>query len=82
MAPMDGVLAAIVDVRLPDGDGAALAIELSQRSKTPIVLITGFDLEEPERLSRQMGAQACFLTKPFSPQVLLEALLALRTERP
>jgi DNA-binding NarL/FixJ family response regulator len=51
--------AVLVDVRLPDGDGVALAEELRARPHAPMVLLTSTDREAvpPEvlRLSRANG---------------------------
>lgn len=68
----------IVDVRLPDGDGAELSIELARESAAPVILITGFD---PERARRGLGAglvSGRLLVKPFSPEQVLRALAELR----
>ncbi|MBL9103435.1 MAG: response regulator [Myxococcales bacterium] len=69
---------AIVDVVLPDGNGINLIQELlsnvEQRSGVPVVLMTGiakFDSEELRRLAPH-GIQ--FLTKPFAPDALVNAL--------
>lgn len=57
--------AAIVDIRLPDGDGRELVDALGS---IPIVFITGFhrEVERPEK-SR-------LLEKPFRPEVLIDAI--------
>jgi DNA-binding response OmpR family regulator len=72
----------VVDVRLPDGDGTDLAIELCRRPNAAVVLISGFDLDEPHRLAERVGQRARFLTKPFSPDALLRLLNELRKEEP
>lgn len=72
---------AIVDVVLPDGNGIALIQELlssaGEPSGVPVVLMTGiakFDSDEIKRLAPS-GIQ--FLTKPFAPDALLNALKLL-----
>jgi CheY-like chemotaxis protein len=66
---------AVIDVRLPDENGARLANELARELRMPCVLITGLDPEEPARLA---GGGAMVIVKPFSPDTLLRALLELR----
>jgi DNA-binding response OmpR family regulator len=80
--PQNLLETSVVDVRLPDGDGTDLAIELCRRPNASVVLISGFDLEEPHRLAERVGARARFLTKPFSPDKLLRLLHELRKESP
>lgn len=64
---------AIIDVRLPDGDGVALARELKQHHPgLEVIYITGFagnhgDLDEVLR-----APQMHLLEKPFQPSRLLE----------
>lgn len=72
---------AIVDVVLPDGNGIHLIQELlpsvDERSGVPVVLMTGiakFDSDELRRLAPR-GIQ--FLTKPFEPDTLINALKML-----
>ena len=63
---------AIVDARLPDGDGAALLrplVERMGRRNFPMLLLT----EEPSaaRAAEKAGAPFCdYLAKPFSPPML------------
>jgi len=68
-------LALIVDVRLPDGDGASLGAELSELLGAPIVIITGADPERPRRYLAEHGTEPTrVLEKPFSPSEMLRAL--------
>lgn len=66
--------AAIVDVRLPDGDGAELAKSICREHGIPVVLITGFEVSDA---TRALGAQypCVVLSKPFDPDELLETLV-------
>jgi len=58
--------AAIVDIRLPDGDGRDLVQALGH---VPIVFITGFAGETAEP-----GKDARVLEKPFRPEALVDAI--------
>jgi DNA-binding response OmpR family regulator len=70
---------AVIDVRLPDGSGAALARELSDSTNLPCVLMTGWDPEEPRH---QLQGRLRVLVKPFSPDTLLRVLSELRGAGP
>lgn len=75
--PPAALSAAVVDVRLPDGQGTDLAVELTRRG-IPVVLVTGFSADEPLRVVGELNGRGHLLTKPFAPTALLEALVALR----
>lgn len=73
--------AALIDLRLPDGDGMALARELQRRpdgSARPVIIMTGYpeQLEsvaaDPDRSSTD--AELIVITKPFLVPSLLERL--------
>jgi DNA-binding NtrC family response regulator len=78
---------ALIDLRLPDGSGLALARELSERpdgSRRPVIIMTGY----PEELERTSSTSASdedisvqdgviVLTKPFPVPTLLERLRSL-----
>ena len=80
-ARLEGMAAIVADVRLPDGDGTALAVELRKISSAPVVLITGYDADEASIIG-PIGKQARLLTKPFSADALLGALRELCREKP
>lgn len=70
---------ALIDLRLPDGDGLALARELRQRqdgSARPVIIMTGY----PEHLASandpadQASGEFVVMTKPFAVPNLLERL--------
>ncbi|WP_224242616.1 sensor histidine kinase [Hyalangium gracile] len=65
---------ALVDLRLPDGDGTALAAELKREMpESEVVLLTGFATLETAVAAVRAGACA-YLMKPCAPQDLLLTL--------
>ncbi len=66
----------LLDVKLPDEDGFALARTLRNRSHVPIVMLTGQGHEVDKVLGLEMGADD-YLTKPFSPRELLARIRAV-----
>jgi len=65
---------ALVDVRLPDGDGAKLATQLKERwPQTEVILLTGFATLESAMAAVRAGAWA-YLIKPCSTDDLLLAV--------
>lgn len=74
-------LAAVVDVRLPDGDGSDLASELCA-AEVPVILVTGYEPSEAVESVQQACANNCrLLTKPFSPIELLDSLQRLASDQ-
>ncbi|WIG97739.1 ATP-binding protein [Myxococcus sp. SDU36] len=70
----EGFDVALVDLRLPDGDGTALAAELKAASPdSEVVLLTGFATLETAVAAVRAGACA-YLMKPCAPQELLLTL--------
>lgn len=66
----------LLDLRLPGEDGMQLARTVRERSKVPIVMLTG-RIEEADRI---MGLELCaddYVTKPFSPRELLARIRAV-----
>ena len=62
----------ISDLSMPEGGGRAVLAELQrQDSPIPILMISGYGLEE-------LGFEAPFLRKPFTPSELRAAVRALR----
>jgi two-component system OmpR family response regulator len=87
-ADMDAVLAAetvdlvILDLKLPDADGLAVARRLRESLDLPIIILTGSRKEEIDRvMGLELGADD-YVTKPFSPRELLARVKAVlrRTE--
>ena len=66
----------VLDVMLPDVDGFEVARRLKGEERTrgiPIVMLTALDRDEHRQRSRQMGV-ADYLTKPFDPDRLMDAI--------
>jgi DNA-binding response OmpR family regulator len=78
----EGFDVALVDLRLPDGDGTALAAELHQTVPgAEVVLLTGFASVESAAAAIRAGACA-YLVKPCAvPELLLTVGQALRQVR-
>jgi CheY-like chemotaxis protein len=77
--------AAIIDIRLPDGDGVELGRDLAQRpGKMPkIVYVTGYAESARERLlSFLERPEVLLLSKPFQPAALVQALRELASGTP
>ncbi|WNG37639.1 response regulator [Archangium minus] len=70
----DGFDVALVDLRLPDGEGTALARELKEKvPESEVVLLTGFATLETAVAAVRAGACA-YLMKPCAPNELLLTL--------
>jgi len=70
----EGFDVALVDLRLPDGDGTALAAELKAGAPdSEVVLLTGFATLETAMAAVRAGACA-YLMKPCAPRELLLTL--------
>ncbi|MGC5198591.1 response regulator transcription factor, partial [Aphanothece microscopica] len=54
----------LIDVSLPDGNGFALVQELSQRTTSGIILLTGRASETDQVVGLEIGADD-YITKPF-----------------
>ena len=66
----------VLDIMLPDFDGFEVARRLKSQTGTrtiPIVMLTALDREEYRLRGKSAGA-AAYLTKPFDPDRLLEAI--------
>ncbi len=68
--------ALVSDIGLPDGDGFLLMRELKDRYGMPGIALTGFDLEDDYKLSKEAGF-SFHLTKPIKASVLDDALASL-----
>ena len=68
----------VLDIMLPDFDGFEVARRLKSESTTrgiPIVMLTALDRDEYRQRGKTAGAVG-YLTKPFDPDRLLEAIKA------
>lgn len=70
----------IVDIMMPNLDGWALCREIRKTSGVPIILLTARSQEFDELMGFEVGADD-YVTKPFSPAVLMKRveLLIRRT---
>jgi DNA-binding response OmpR family regulator len=74
LSGLEKIHGAVIDLRLPDGDGRAIGTEIRQRaaSKIPIFFVSGFFDETPESLDDPESGPTFFLEKPFSSAQLLK----------
>jgi DNA-binding response OmpR family regulator len=70
-----GPALAIVDRRLPDGDGVDV-LRAAVAAGTPAIMMSGQDWVDTRRVALDAGA-AAFLGKPFSGHTLLELVQAI-----
>jgi CheY-like chemotaxis protein len=62
----------LLDVRLPDGDGLALAAELQESGKArPIVVVLSASVLPSERDAALRSGADAFLAKPYHPNELV-----------
>jgi CheY-like chemotaxis protein len=75
----DHVDLALLDVRLPDGDGLTLAGELHEqaRSKRPIVVVLSASVLPSERDAALRSGADAFLAKPYHPTELVAMVARL-----
>lgn len=69
----DGPSCLVLDVSLPDLNGLDLQKRVDDRTDMPIIFITGHG-DVPTSVQAMKAGAAEFLTKPFSDDVLLEAI--------
>ena len=87
-AEMDKVLAeepvdlVILDLKLPDEDGLAIARRLRESLDLPIIILTGRKEEADRVMGLELGADD-YVTKPFSQRELMARIKAVlrRTEQ-
>ncbi|MCC5892194.1 GAF domain-containing hybrid sensor histidine kinase/response regulator [Exiguobacterium sp.] len=64
----------LLDMRLPDGNGADVAAELKQRDDCPPIIFISANAFEEDR-QRAFASGACaFVSKPFHPKQLFDAM--------
>ena len=66
----------VLDLMLPDVDGAEICRELRRRSDVPIVMLTAKASEDERVTGLALGADD-YLTKPFSPRELVARVRAV-----
>lgn len=73
----------LLDINLPDLNGEQLLRNLREKSELPVIMLTSSSSEMDEVLSMSYGADD-YVTKPYSPQVLLLRIAAVlkRVEAP
>lgn len=74
---------AILDVMMPFYDGWSVCREIRRDSNIPIIMLTARDEESDELFGFDLGADE-YITKPFSPNILVARVNALlrRVEQP
>ena len=66
----------ILDIMIPCLDGWTVCKSIRQNSKVPIIMLTAKSEEEDKLLGYELGADD-YVTKPFSPKVLVAKVKAL-----
>lgn len=73
----------LLDLNLPEQNGVQLLKQFRQTSQTPVIMVTSSASEIDEVLSMEYGADD-YITKPYSPNILLLRIAAVlrRSETP
>ncbi len=66
----------ILDIMIPELDGYTVCEEIREVSNVPIIMLTAKGEEEDKLLGFELGADE-YVTKPFSPKVLVARVKAL-----
>ncbi len=66
----------ILDLNLPGLDGLDVAREIRRKSSTPIIMLTARVEETDQLIGLELGADD-YITKPFSPRVVIARVRAL-----
>lgn len=66
----------ILDLNLPGVDGLDVAREIRRKSDTPIIMLTARIEEADQLIGLELGADD-YITKPFSPRVVVARVRAL-----
>ena len=66
----------IIDVMMPEYDGWTVCRQIRKTSKIPIIMLTARSEESDELFGFELGADE-YITKPFSPKVLVARVNAL-----
>ena len=65
----------VLDLNLPDADGIEFLRQFRRSHTTPVIIVSARDSDEDKVVGLMTGADD-FLTKPFSPKVLVAHALA------
>ena len=65
----------LLDLMLPKIDGRTVCAKIRETSTVPVILMTAADSEEVQLQSFKVGADD-YVTKPFSPKLLLARIVA------
>ncbi|MGE5415751.1 MAG: response regulator transcription factor [Acidobacteriota bacterium] len=78
-----GIDLVLLDVMMPEFDGWAVCREIRKNSHVPIIMLTARGEESDQLFGFDLGADE-YITKPFSPRLLVARVQALlrRTEAP
>ncbi len=71
-----GIDLVVCDIMMPEYDGWEVTAKIREKSKVPIIVLTARTQEFDELYSFESGADD-FVTKPFSPTVLVKRVEAL-----
>ncbi len=66
----------VLDIKMPRMDGMEVLSKLREQSSIPVIFLTSKDDEVDEVIGLRMGADD-YITKPFSPRLLIERIRAL-----
>jgi len=71
----------VLDIMMPEVDGWSVCRRIRQKSDVPIIIITARTEDDDQIMGFELGADE-YVTKPFSPKVLVARAIALmkRTE--
>ncbi|WP_018758401.1 response regulator transcription factor [Paenibacillus terrigena] len=71
----------VLDIMMPEMDGWSVCRRIRQKSDVPIIIITARTEDDDQIMGFELGADE-YVTKPFSPKVLVARAVALmkRTE--
>jgi two-component system KDP operon response regulator KdpE len=75
LAAVNPLVAAIVDLLLPDGDGIELCRRLREWTQMPVILLSAVGEEDAKVRALAAGADD-YVTKPFGPRELIARLEA------
>lgn len=70
----------ILDLNLPGMDGLDVAREIRRKTQTPIIMLTARVEEADQLIGLELGADD-YITKPFSPRVVVARVRALLRRR-